>query len=188
MSDIDYLAVPYQVALEVPLTVLNNDAMAGVTQWFLTNVLTSHPAAGGVAAHWEMDWFSISDISFSALRNAAPDLVYIKRTIHGLRMFLQLMELQQVKTVARKAVISDAILAAHPASEDCCNSYYTVAAPRPLDLGLYDQLVFVLSIVRSRVTFIERRVINAIDMLRDFDEFSAATDPMSSYLLELDMG
>ena len=63
------------------------------------------------------------------------------------------MELQQVKTVAKKAVISTSILAAHPIAEECCASYYTVAAPRPSDLGLYDQLVFVLSILRSRVTF-----------------------------------
>ena len=55
MSDIDYLAVPYQVALEVPQKVLNNDTMTAVTQWFVTQVLTSHPAAGGVAAHWEID-------------------------------------------------------------------------------------------------------------------------------------
>ena len=188
MSDIDYLAVPYQVALEVPQTVMNNDTMTAVIQWFVTNVLTSHPLAGGVAAHWQMNWFDISDNSFAALRAAAPDLAYIKRTIHGSRMFLQLMELQQVKTVAKKAVISTSILAAHPTAEECCASYYTVAAPRPPDLGLYDQLVFVLSILRSRVTFLERRVIIVIDMLVIYDEFSRSTDPMPSYLVELDMG
>ena len=32
MSDIDYLAVPYQVALEVPQTVMNNDTMTAVIQ------------------------------------------------------------------------------------------------------------------------------------------------------------
>ena len=88
MSDINYLAVPYEVALEVPVTVLSNDVMTAITQWFISDVLTSHPAAGGVSAHWELDWFSIPDLSFTALKTAAPDLVYIKRTIHGLRQFL----------------------------------------------------------------------------------------------------
>ena len=133
MSDINYLAVPYQVALEVRLTVLSNDTMTAITQWFVTDVLTSHLAAGGVSAPWATDWFSIPDLSFAALKTAAPDLVYIKRTIHGLRQFLQLMELQQIKTVARKTVISDAILALHPDAGACCISYDTMAAPRPPD-------------------------------------------------------
>ena len=47
MSDVDCLAVPYQVALEVPQTVMNNDAITAVIQWFVTNVLSSHPLAGG---------------------------------------------------------------------------------------------------------------------------------------------
>ena len=82
MSDVDYNAVPYEVALEVPQTVMNNDTMQAVISWFVTNVITSHPLAGGVAAHWEMDWIAISDDSYAALRVAAPDLAYIKRTIH----------------------------------------------------------------------------------------------------------
>ena len=188
MSDINYLTTPYEVALEVPVTVLSNDVMAAVTQWFISDVLTSVPAAGGVSAHWELDWFNIPDLSFNAFKAAAPDLVYIKRTIHGLRQFLQIMELQQIKTVARKTVISDAILALHPDAGACCNSYYTMAAPRPPDLGLYDQLVFVLCLVRSRVTYIERRVINAIDMLLAYDAFNEVTDPMQTFLVELDMG
>ena len=165
MSDVDYNAVPYEVALEVPQTVMNNDTMQAVISWFVTNVITSHPLAGGVAAHWEMDWIAISEDSYAALHVSALDLAYIKRTIHGARMFLQLMELQKVKTVAKKGVISASILAAHPIAEECCASYYTVAAPRPADLGLYDQLVYVLNVFRSRVTFLERRVINVIDLL-----------------------
>ena len=48
MSDINYLTTPYEVALEVPVTVLSNDVMTAVTQWFISDVLTSVPAAGGV--------------------------------------------------------------------------------------------------------------------------------------------
>ena len=103
-------------------------------------------------------------------------------------MFLQLMELQQVKTVAKKGVISASILAAHHIAEDCCASYFTVAAPMPADLGLYDQLVHVMNVIRSRVTFLERRVIYVIDLLQIFYEFSRATDPMPSYLVELELG
>ena len=101
-------------------------------------------------------------------------------------MFLQLMELQQVKTVAKKALISASILAAHPIAHDCCASYFTVLQPRPPDQGLYDQLVHVMNMIRSWVTFLERRVINVIDLLVLFDEFSRATDPINSFLVELD--
>ena len=80
----------------------------------------------GVPAHWKMDWINISDESFTALRTLAPDLAYIKLTVHGARKFLQLVELQQVKTVAKKALISASILAAHPIAADCCASYFTV--------------------------------------------------------------
>ena len=88
--------------MTVPQTVLNNDQMQAVIQWFCANVITSHPLAEGVPAHFQMDWINISDEKFTALWPAAPDLSYIRRTVHGARMFLQLMQLQQVKTVAKK--------------------------------------------------------------------------------------
>ena len=59
--------------------------------------------------------------------------------------------------------------------------------PRPPDLGLYDQLVHVMNVIRSRVAFLERKVINVIDLLVLYDEYSRATDPMNSYLVELDV-
>ena len=46
MSDVDYTSVPYEVDLNVPQTVLNNDQMQVVISWFVTNVITSHPLAG----------------------------------------------------------------------------------------------------------------------------------------------
>ena len=55
MSDIDYNSVPYEVALEVPQTVLNNDRMAAVISWFVTNVITSHPLAGDGPLGDELD-------------------------------------------------------------------------------------------------------------------------------------
>ena len=103
-------------------------------------------------------------------------------------MFLQLMQLQQVKTVAKKALISAAILAAHPIAADCCASYFTVLHPKPPDQGLYDDLVHVMNVIRSRVTFLERKVMNVIDLLVLYEEYSRATDPMISYLVELDVG
>ena len=61
--------------------------------------------------------------------------------------------------------------------------------PRPPDQGLYDhQLVHMMNLIRSRVTFLERKVINVIDLLVLFDEYSRATDPLNSYLVELDVG
>ena len=38
------------------------------------------------------------------------------------------------------------------------------------------------------MTYLERRVVNVIDLLVIYDKFSRATDPMPSYLVELDMG
>ena len=53
MTDVDYTSVPYEVDLNVPQTVLNNDQMQAVIQWFCTNVITSHPLAEGVPTHWK---------------------------------------------------------------------------------------------------------------------------------------
>ena len=92
--------VPYEVDLGVPETVLNNDQMLAVTKWFCENVITSHPQAAGIPAHFEMDWINIFDENFLALSHAAPNLSYIRRTVHGARIFFQIMQLQQVKTVA----------------------------------------------------------------------------------------
>ena len=91
MADVDY-NIPYEFDITVPPIVLNNDQMQAVIQWFCANVITSHPLADDIPAHFEMDWIHISDEKFTALRTASPNLSYIRRTVHGARMFLQIME------------------------------------------------------------------------------------------------
>ena len=75
--------------------------MLNVVKWFCKNIITSQPLVNGIPAHFEMDWFNISDEKMLALRTASPGLSYIRRTVHGLRQFLQIMELQAVKVLQR---------------------------------------------------------------------------------------
>ena len=141
-----------------------------------------------IPAHFKMDWYNISDERMLALRTACPALSYIGRTVHGLRQFLSVMELQAVKVLAKKTVISAAILAAHPLGNDVVNSYYTVSHPKPPDNVLYDDLLHYMNVTRSSVTYLERKVMNIIDLLELFDKYSRAVDPMDSWLVELDIG
>ena len=162
--------------------------MHAVVKWFVENVLTSQPLVAGIPSHFQMDWFNLSDERMLALRTACPGLSYICRTIHGARQFLQIMEVQGVKTIAKKQMISAAILAAHPLAADIVASYYTVTHPKPPENGLYDDLLHFMNVTRSRVTFLERKVINVIDLLERDDKYSRAVDPTDSWLIELDIG
>ena len=45
-----------------------------------------------------------------------------------------------------------------------------------------------MNVTRSRVTFLERKVMNVIDLLELYDKYSRAVDPMDSWLMELDIG
>ena len=45
-----------------------------------------------------------------------------------------------------------------------------------------------MGVTRSSVTYLERKVVNGIDLLELFDKYSRAVDPMESWLMELDIG
>ena len=60
--------------------------------------------------------------------------------------------------------------------------------PKPPENGLYDDLLHFMNVTRSRVTFLERKVINVIDLLERDDKYSRAVDPTDSWLIELDIG
>ena len=185
--DVDY-SMPYIVDTTVPTTVLNNDVMSNIVKWFCENIISTQPLENGIPAHFQMDWHLISDEKMAALRTAAPALSYVRRTVHRLRQFLSVMELQAVKVNAKKEAISAAILVAHPQGNDVVKSYYTVSHPRPPDYTLYDDLLHYMGVTRNSVTYLERKVVNGIDLLELFDKYSRAVDPMESWLMELDIG
>ena len=68
--DVDY-TMPYVVDITVPTTQLNNDTMLNVVKWFCKNIITSQPLVNGIPAHFEMDWFNISDEKMSGLPRQA---------------------------------------------------------------------------------------------------------------------
>ena len=74
-------------------------------KWFCENIITSQSLVNGIPGHFEMDWYNISDEKMLALRTASPGLSYIRRTVHGLRQFLSVMELQAVKVLDKKTAI-----------------------------------------------------------------------------------
>ena len=65
--------------------------------------------------------------------------------------------------------------------------YYTVSHPRPPDNNLYDNLLHYMNVTLSSVTYLERKVMNVIDLLELYDKYSRAVDPMDSWLMELDI-
>ena len=59
--------------------------------------------SGDIAAHYQMDWYNMSDDRLAAMKTAAPMLVYIKRDIHGLRHLLHIIEKDSVATPDQRA-------------------------------------------------------------------------------------
>ena len=99
----------------------------------------------------------------------APSLSYIRRDVHGLRQLLQILEIQSVKVVAKKDLISQAILEAHPTAQVIMGSYFTVNAPRPPENTDYDDFIRYVQITRSSVSYMERKVLHSIDSLVFFN-------------------
>ena len=113
MADARYI-VPYEADLGIPTVVLNNDKMADLVKWFATNLIRNQPVVGVIPNHFVMDWYGLSQEKLTDMQNVAPNLSYIRRYVHGLRHLLQICEIQSVKVVAKKDLISQAILVAHP--------------------------------------------------------------------------
>ena len=180
--------VPYEPDLSIPSIVVDNVTMKELVSWFVTHLIRNQVAEGNVAAHFQMDWYGMSQDKLTAMKTAAPTLSYIKRDIHGLRHLLHICEKDSVQTRVKKDAISVVILAALPAAAETMNSYYTPHEPRPPDNTLYNDFVRYVQVTRSTVTYMERKIFNVIDLLAVHDKFRSATDPMPSHLFDLDLG
>ena len=50
--------------------------MKELVTWFMTHLIINQDAVGDIAAHFQMDWYNISDDRLAAMKTAAPMLAY----------------------------------------------------------------------------------------------------------------
>ena len=71
MADCRY-AYPYEPDLNVPTVVVDNVIMKDLIKWFVTHFIRNQVAVGDIAAHYQMDWYNMSDDRLAAMKTAAP--------------------------------------------------------------------------------------------------------------------
>ena len=59
--------VPYVADLSVPSIVVNNKTMKELIGWFVTHLIRNQVAEGNVAAHFQMDWYGMSQDKLTAM-------------------------------------------------------------------------------------------------------------------------
>ena len=80
--------IPYVGDLSDPTVRLNSQTMTRLITAVSTHLMSVTPAAGGTAAHLALNWYNMDVATLGRIHEAAPQLAYIQRNVHGLRHLL----------------------------------------------------------------------------------------------------
>ena len=115
--------IPYEGDLSEPTVRLSSQTMARLITAVSTHLMSVTAAADGVEAHLALNWYNMDLATLGRIHEAAPQLAYIQRDVHGLRHLLSVFLQDDVYTRASKEAISAALLAALPTSVEVFKAY-----------------------------------------------------------------
>ena len=73
MADCRY-AYPHEPDLDIPSVLVDNVTMKELVARFVTHLIGNQAAVGDIAAHFQMDWYNMSQDRLAAMKTAAPML------------------------------------------------------------------------------------------------------------------